>query len=282
MATTDLAAVRWIHGAEDCAESTDLPIQVVPYDVDTFVLRQSKCLDFEAPFLYLLIGSETALLHDTGATQSPELFPLRRVVDEILASRGSDLVRLLVTHSHGHRDHRAADSQFADLRQGSVAGVGTEAVATFFGLSDWPVGRTLLDLGNRPIDVLATPGHSPDHVMLFDRTRGLLLSGDSLYPGMLTVRDWAAFRDSVRRVAAFAHESARSGYPVRHVLGAHIEMTTEPGTLYDIGTTYQPDEVPLPLTVDDLFTLERRLDAVGDTPRPIPGDRFTVEPVKDG
>ena len=115
--------------------------------------------------------------------------------------------------------------------------------------------------------------------MLFDRSRGLLLSGDAFYPGMLTVRDWAAFRESTGRVATFARERSAAGQPIRQVLGAHIEMTVRPGELYPLVTTYQPEEHPLPLSVDDLFTLESRLDAAGATPQSIPGDDFTVEPM---
>ena len=190
---TDLSAVRWIHGAADCDRSTDPPIQVVAYDEDTFVLRQSKCVNYEAPFMYLLFGADAALLHDTGATADPDLFPLRRTVDEIIAARGprhGALPRLIVSHSHGHGDHRAADGQFADLPAGSVAAIGADEVAAFFGIADWPAGQATLDLGDRPIDVLPTPGHAPDHVMLLDRARGLLLSGDALYPGWLFARDW--------------------------------------------------------------------------------------------
>ena len=144
MSPTDLSAVRWIHGAADCDRSTDPPIQVVAYDEDTFVLRQSKCVNYEAPFMYLLFGTDTVLLHDTGATADPGLFPLRRTVDELIAARGprhGALPRLIVSHSHGHGDHRAADGQFADLPPGSVAGIGADEVAAFFGIADWPAGR---------------------------------------------------------------------------------------------------------------------------------------------
>jgi hydroxyacylglutathione hydrolase len=283
MPTTDLATVPWIHGAPDCEQTTDPPIQVVEYDDDTYVLHQSKCVNFEAPFMYLLFGADAVLLHDTGATADADHFPIRRTVDELVAkraqARGDEPPRLVVTHSHGHGDHRAGDVQFADLPEGSVAPIGAEGVAAFFGIVDWPDGGTTLDLGDRPIDVLPAPGHLFDHIMLFDRTRGLLLSGDALYPGMLTVRDWRAYRESTRRIAGFCRESAADGHPVRHVLGAHIEMTTRPGVLYELGTTYQPDERPLPLTVDDLYALESALEAAGDTPRSIPGERFVVEPM---
>ena len=281
MFPTDLSAVQWIHGAADCDQSTDPPIQVVAYDEDTFVLRQSKCVNFEAPFLYLLFGTDTVLLHDTGATADPDLFPLRRTVDGIIAARGprhGALPRLIVSHSHGHGDHRAGDGQFADLPPGSLAGIGADEVAAFFGIADWPAGQATLDLGDRPIDVLPTPGHAPDHVMLLDRTRGLLLSGDALYPGWLFARDWPVFRASTRRVAALARAEDAAGRPIRHILGAHIEMSTTPGELYEYGATYQPDELPLPLTVDDLFALEAALEEAGDTPRRIVLDRFAVEP----
>ena len=275
MTTIDLAAVRWIHGAPDCDRSTDPPLQVVAADEDTFVIRQSKCVDFEAPFLYLLLGTEMALLHDSGATADADLFPIRRTVEDLIAGRS---LRLVVTHSHGHGDHWAGDAQFTDLPPGSVAPTGEREVAEFFGVTDWPRGDATLDLGDRPIDVLPTPGHLGDHIALFDRSRGLLLSGDTMLPGTLTVRDWGAFLESTRRLARFARETAAEGFPITHILGAHIEMSTR-GELYELGTIHQPDEAPLPLTVEDLFALEAMLDEAGETPRPIPGDRFVVEPV---
>lgn len=275
METTDLTSVRWIHGAPDCDRSTDPPLQVVAVDADTFVIRQSKCVNFEAPFLYVLLGAETALLHDTGATADADLFPIRRTVEELIAGRS---LRIVVTHSHGHGDHWAGDAQFTDLPSGSVAPVGEEGVVAFFGIEGWPEGQGTLDLGGRPIDVLPTPGHLGDHIALFDRTRGILLSGDTLLPGTLAVRDWDAYRESTRRLARFARDTAARGHPIRFILGAHIEMSRL-GELFELGTTYQPDEAPLPLTVDDLSVLEAMLEDAGPTPRPIGGDRFVVEPV---
>jgi hydroxyacylglutathione hydrolase len=275
VATIDLAAVRWIHGSLHCDPSPDPPLQVVAVDDETFVIRQSKCVNYEAPFLYLLLGTDTALLHDTGATAEADRFPIRRTVEDLIAGRS---LRILVTHSHGHGDHWAGDAQFADLPPGSIASIGEEGVAAFFGVEDWPRGDGSLDLGDRPVHVLPTPGHLADHVALFDRTRGLLLSGDAMLPGRLTVRDWPAYVESTRRLARFARETAARGHPVRSILGAHIEMSTT-GELYELGTTYQPDEVPLPLAVDDLLALEAMLEDAGEMPRSIRGDRFVVEPV---
>jgi glyoxylase-like metal-dependent hydrolase (beta-lactamase superfamily II) len=255
----------------------DPPLQVFAVDDGTFVIRQSKCVHFEAPFLYLLIGSEAALLHDTGATADADASPIRRTVEDLIGGRS---LRILVTHSHGHGDHWAADAQFTDLPPGAVAPTGAEAVAAFFGIEDWPADRATLDLGDRPIDVLPTPGHLGDHIVLFDRARGLLLSGDMMLPGRLTVRNWPAYRESTRRLARFARETAEQGRPIAHILGGHIEMSAT-GQLYELGTIYQPDEAPLPLTVADLFALEAMLGGAGETPRSMPGGRFVVEPIGD-
>jgi hydroxyacylglutathione hydrolase len=277
MRPDDLGRVRWIHGARDCDDAGDPPLQVVAVDDDTFVIRQSKCVHFEAPFLCLLVGSERALLHDTGATEDAELFPIRRTVADLIGARQ---LTLTVTHSHGHGDHRAGDAQFTDLPSGSIAPIGAEGVAGFFGIEGWPEGGAVLDLGDRALDVIPAPGHLDDHVVLFDRTRGLLLSGDTLLPGTLTVRDWNAYRERPRGRARGARATASRGDPIRQIVGGHIEMSAT-GELYELGTTYQPDEAPLPLSVDDLFSLEAALEDAGQTPRRIAGDRFVVEPIAD-
>ena len=45
--------------------------------------------------------------------------------------------------------------------------------------------RDILDLGNRELEVLHTPGHSPDSIMLLDRGNRSLFTGDTLYPDYL-------------------------------------------------------------------------------------------------
>jgi hypothetical protein len=129
--------------------------------------------------------------------------------------------------------------------------------------------------------VLPTPGHEDDHVVLFDRRHGLLLTGDTLYPGLLTVRDWNAYRRSTRHLADFVRQAAATN-PLRAILGVHIEMSKTPGELYEIGSTYQPDELPLPIAVEELFRLDEALTAAGTEPLEIPGDRVIVLPVDTG
>ena len=113
-------------------------IQVQRIDADTFVIRQSIRTNFEAPFLYLLFGRDRALLIDSGAGD----LAIRPQIDAIIAgwcaANRRAGIPLVVAHSHGHGDHHQGDAEFADRPDTTVVGIGTEAVATFFGIADWP------------------------------------------------------------------------------------------------------------------------------------------------
>ena len=73
--------VRWIHGSPPGGPG-DPVIQVHTVDDATFILRQSKDVNYEAPFLYLLCGTERALLLDTGAVANGGV---RQAVDGLLS-----------------------------------------------------------------------------------------------------------------------------------------------------------------------------------------------------
>jgi glyoxylase-like metal-dependent hydrolase (beta-lactamase superfamily II) len=107
-----------------------------------------------------------------------------------------------------------------------VVGLSLDEVTAFWGLPRWPEGEAAFDLGGRRLTVFPIPGHEATHVALWDERTGVLIAGDTLYPGLLTVRDWPAFRASAARMAGFAQS-----HPVTMVLGHHIEMARAPGVL---------------------------------------------------
>src|SRR6188472_3944756 len=72
--------VQWHHGVRRRSGDTEPSIQVHRFDEHTFVLRQSKTVSYEAPFLYLLFGNQQALLLDTGAVADPARSPVRETV----------------------------------------------------------------------------------------------------------------------------------------------------------------------------------------------------------
>jgi hypothetical protein len=99
---------KWNSGAEDCAAASEPPLQVHAYEPQTFILRQSLCASFEGNFLYLLVGSNKALLIDTGAIADPQKMPLAKTILELLPDKDGKKLPLLVAHTHRHSDHRAS------------------------------------------------------------------------------------------------------------------------------------------------------------------------------
>lgn len=274
--------VRWNHGSPDCAASDEPPFQVHAVDEDTFILRQSKCSSFEAPFLYLLFGTDRALLLDTGAEPGPgQPFPLREVVQGIVAEwsvrHGRPGMELIVAHTHGHDDHVFGDSEFAGQPRTTVVPPALAGVTAFFGLGDWPRRNATFDLGGRPLVLIPTPGHEPSHIAFYDARTKILVTGDVFYPGFLYVRNWAVYRESIERLSRFA-----ASHPVDLLLGCHIEMTRFAGVPYPSGTTFQPEEHRLELGVRHLEELHDALRSLGDTPVRRVFDDFILEPVTRG
>src|SRR5271155_2628959 len=56
---------KWSTGGPKCMEMPEW--EVHEYNSDLYILRQSGCTDFEKPFVFLLFGSDHALLLDTGS-----------------------------------------------------------------------------------------------------------------------------------------------------------------------------------------------------------------------
>lgn len=154
---------------------------------------------------HLVVGEDRALLFDTGIG----LLPLRPVVERI-----TDLP-VTVLNSHTHYDHVGGNWEFdtvlamdTDYTRSNMAGftndiVGGDFVAATFckGAPDgvkpqsfatraWRASKfvkdgDVIDLGGRSLQVLHTPGHTPDSVTLYDREHRLLFTGDTWYDASL-------------------------------------------------------------------------------------------------
>lgn len=240
----------WIHGSESAMDNQDPAVQVHAYNAHTFILRENKAINYEGAFMYLLFGNERALLIDQGSTSSPALFPLRDVVDGIVddweAKHGQD-VTLIVANSHLHGDHYAAWNQFVDRPNTLLVGLTHEEVMDYWGFSNYPEERLTYDLGGRQFVVTGTPGHQSSEIALYDTWTDLLYTGDMFYRGRLYLDDWHAWKLSIRRLRQLADD-----YPVTHLVNNHIEMTASAGIDYPIGTTWQPNEPPMQMTLSML------------------------------
>jgi hydroxyacylglutathione hydrolase len=263
--------VSWIAGAA-CPETP--AFRVHEYNPDFFILRQSGCTNFEKPFLYLLFGESSAMLVDTGAQRADVAGAVNDVIEAWAARHGGRPVSLVVVHSHGHGDHIAGDEQFRNRPHTTLVAASPPALTTFFGLHGWPDVPGSYSLSGRIVDIIPIPGHEPASIALYDRRTALLLTGDTLYPGRLYVRDAAAFAASVERLVAFTR-----GKPVAHILGAHVENTRTPFVDYPEGTTYQPEEHALELGRAHLLELNDALAAMSGSIERRAFRDFTIWPL---
>jgi hydroxyacylglutathione hydrolase len=244
----------WDPSEGECGSPDEATIESPLFEYDTVALRQNPCIDPEANVLYLLIGGERSLLIDTGAVTGKPAAVTVDFVELYLSRRGAGAKPLLIAHTHGHQDHRAGDAAFAKLPNTQIVPIESGPLQEFFGFKGWPNDIVQLDLGNRIVDLIPTPGHHQDHIVFYDRNTRLLFSGDFLLPGRLLVEDIDAYRASAARVVEFART-----HPVSHVLGSHIELDAS-GNAYPQGSTWHPNERALPLSEADLLALPQALE----------------------
>ena len=270
--STVISKNNWIHGAADCNSNTDPEIDVYKHNHDTIIIRQNKCLTYEAPFIYVLIGKNKVLILDTGAIKSDDGFSLYTSLKETIGKKLGDK-EILVLHSHGHSDHFQGDSSFTNQPNVTLISPKKADVHRFFGFKNWPLELKEIELGGRNLTIIPTPGHQEESITIYDHQTKWLLTGDTLYPGNIYIKDWQAYRDSVKRLAEFSkvHE-------IEAIFGSHIEMKNKPGQYYPIGSTYQPDEVSLDMSTESLHALNAELRK---TPKPsvLVFDGFIIQPM---
>ena len=200
--------------------------------------------------VYLLAGTDSALLIDTGMTLKNA-----RAIAEGLTDKP---VKLLCTH--GDPDHIAGNAAFPEFymhpdeeeNYRAFGGPGTIC----------PVREgDILDLGGRALEVIELPGHTPGSIALLDRSRRALISGDPIQNGRIFMfgpaRDLRQYLASLRRLQRRVGEfdeiwPAHGDFPVKpeliEKLGIGAErilagqVTWEPGDMrgkpirvYDVG-----------------------------------------------
>ena len=203
---------------------------------------------FEQVISYLILGERQALLFDSGLG-----------VGHIAAvARELTTLPVSVLNSHTHFDHVGGNADFEEVwnadtafsRASALAQLDDYARATLepdhlcgdlpedvapgaYTLRPWRVTRRIgdgerIDLGGRVLEIMFTPGHTPDSLVLLDRAHGLLFTGDTYYPGPIYLfapgTDFAAYEASVARLAKLAKE-------IELLLPAHSVPVADPTQL---------------------------------------------------
>ncbi len=194
---------------------------------------------------YLILGDKQALLFDTGMGISD----IKKLVE------GLTPLPVSVMNSHTHNDHvgdnwrfsriygmdtaftretakgSTADAQ-AEITPGSICGAlpaGFDLknyVTRPFHITDWIHGGEKIDLGGRVLEIIPTPGHTPDSISLWDAANRLLFTGDMYYPGPIFLyrpeTDLDSYVASIKKMNALG---------ARLLLPAHNVPVADPADL---------------------------------------------------
>lgn len=141
---------------------------------------------------FLILGNTRAILLDTGA-EPCDMMALIRTVTKL---------PVLVLHTHGDGDHTANDGQFTDIYAHPkefpiIRQFRPELKAHLHPIT----GSSAFDLGERILQVVETPGHTPGSISLLDRRRRILFSGDTVSYGPVFLfgahRDVSTYRKTL-------------------------------------------------------------------------------------
>jgi glyoxylase-like metal-dependent hydrolase (beta-lactamase superfamily II) len=203
---------------------------------------------FEEVISYLIVGEQRAILFDTGLGVDS----IRAVVLRLTN------LPVTVINSHTHFDHVGGNFEFRDVRdqdiryardnaKGRLNAYSRDALAPericgklpagvqpdLYRTRPWQITGYVHDgerfyLGGRQLEVLFTPGHTPDSLVLLDRKNGLLFIGDTFYCGpiyLLTPEtDFAAYARSVAKLAVLVPQLSL-------ILPGHNVAAVEPAYL---------------------------------------------------
>ncbi len=225
------------------------------YRVEPGVLAIYEPHQSEETIGYLILGQKQALLSDTGMG----IGDLKALTAQLTK------LPIVVLNSHTHVDHVGNNWQFdtilsmdtdfsranargsrdaaqAEIAPGEICGdLPKDFDRKSYATRPWKIAAykhdgDRIDLGGRTIEIIATPGHTPDAICLLDRRAGLLFTGDTYYPGPIYLfspeTNLDAYGASIKRLAALAPQ-------VRIVLGAHNAPLAPPSVLPRLASAFE-------------------------------------------
>lgn len=132
--------------------------------------ERTWCYEDRGVRFFLLTGDSQALLLDSGMT-TPNA---RELAEEL-----TDLP-LSLLNTHADRDHVAGNAAFERIYVSPCELVHPQ-LSTLTSAQVNPVwDGDVIDLGNRELEAIALPGHTPGSMALLDRASGMLFSGDPI------------------------------------------------------------------------------------------------------
>lgn len=210
-------------------------------DENTYIISEYR--HWEETHCYLLNGESKSLLIDTG-------LGICNIYDEVIKLTDKPVIAA-ATHVHwdhigGHRFFPEFYAHEAEL--GWLSGEFPLSADTIremvvdrcelpkeFDVSNYEIfqgipsrvlrDKDTIDIGDRIIEVLHTPGHSPGHMCFWEKESGYLFTGDLVYKDTLFAyypsTDPMAYLNSLEKIALLP---AKKIFPAHHSLDIHPEI----------------------------------------------------------
>ena len=153
--------------AQEIFKNSELTITSI--DKNTWMIETT-----DRTTMYLVAGSERALLIDTGTNCE--------ALDEIVGKITTLPLSVVVTHDHP--DHSGNIRYFDEVYMhplDTVVRMGGEFQGTYHWVNDGDV----FDLGDRSLEVVWLPGHTPGSIVLLDPATQTCYSGDAFGSGLV-------------------------------------------------------------------------------------------------
>jgi len=211
-------------------------------DEETYILSEYR--HWEETHCYLLNGSERSLLIDTG-------LGICNIHDKVIKLTDKPIT-VLATHIHW--DHIGGHKYFPDFyaHENELNWLSGEFPLTMEQIKGMVVdrcdlpegydvnkyeffqgkptkvlkGNEVIDIGDRFVQIVHTPGHSPGHMCFWEKERGYLFTGDLVYKDTLFAyypsTDPEAYLNSLEWVSAL---------PVKQLFPAHHTLDIQPEIL---------------------------------------------------
>lgn len=210
-------------------------------DNKTFSISEYK--HWEETHMYLLLGEGKALLIDTGLGVSN----IKKEIDKLTN------LPITVATTHVHWDHIGGHKYFNDIAVHKLEKswllnfpLSLEDVKSSllkkqcdfpkdFNINNYKIfegtsniilnDNDIIDLGNRKIKIIHTPGHSPGHLCFYDIKNKYLFTGDLIYEGKLDAyyptTNPIDFKNSIHKIRKLEIDKI---LPAHHKLNINLDI----------------------------------------------------------
>ncbi|MFB6343516.1 MBL fold metallo-hydrolase [Saccharicrinis sp. FJH62] len=252
----------------NCANHTNTWYTIEKIDKNTFIISEPNSSQKNSCFL--IVGDNKAFLIDAGSGENKN-----ESIHKTVSKLTNKPVTLIL--SHFHFDHIGCINEFDSIA------ILSDQVPNKDQLTDTSLCLTKretlyqdsvliktislidtqkdLNLGNREIQILYTPGHSPNSITVIDKANRYIFAGDLIYNGLLLIDDMENYLRSIDLILSNSNDNFK-------LYGAHGRPQGTYNKLIELKQTltdFRSDSLSYkPVKQTDFYGSTKNIYRVGD------------------